>query len=106
MSKKNSKSKADASLIGKKRIDEFWKKTMKNKEAQAGYAEAEALYEFVEELKKIMKKKHMTYYAVAKNAGIKHQIIARVLNGADNAEVSTLSKLAHGVGKKLVLKLG
>ncbi|HDT14810.1 MAG TPA: helix-turn-helix domain-containing protein [Firmicutes bacterium] len=94
-----------AKMAGKKKIDVFWKETMKSKEAQEGYAQAEALFEFVEQLQKTMKRKHLSYYAVAKRAGIKHQVLARILNGAENAEVSTLSKIASGVGEKLHLGL-
>jgi len=105
MKSKKGISKASVSLVGKKKIAKFWKKTMKSKEAREGYLEAEALYNFVEKLNLKMKKKHLSYYAVAKNAGIDHQSLARILNGAKNAEVSTLSKVAYGVGSKLNLGL-
>src|SRR6056297_1745699 len=99
MSSKKTAAKESVTFAGKKKINSYWKKAMKNKEAQAGYTEAEALYEYIEALKKEMKKKHLTYYAVAKKAGVKHQVLARLLSGADNAETATLSKVATGVGK-------
>jgi hypothetical protein len=46
----------------------------------------------------------MTKYAFAKKAGLKPQVVSQVFNG-DNAELSTLVKMAQGAGKKLVLKL-
>ena len=92
-------------LAGREKVREFWKDTMKSDEAKKGYAEAEILVDFVEELKEEMKRKHMSYYAVAKKAGINHQALARILNGAKNAEISTLSKVAHGVGGQLSLSI-
>jgi DNA-binding phage protein len=42
---------------------------------------------------------------VAKKAGMRHQVLARILNGSKNAELSSLSKVAHGVGARLDLNL-
>ena len=98
-------SKESVTIASKEKLSKFWEETMKSKGAKKGYAEAEALVEFVEELKETMKKGHMSYYAVAKNAGIDHQALARILNGAKNAEISTLSKVAFGVGGRLRLEI-
>jgi predicted transcriptional regulator len=62
------------------------------------------LCEYVMSLEKILNEKHMTKYAFAKKAGLKPQVVSQVFNG-DNAELSTLVKMAQGAGKKLVLKL-
>lgn len=80
-------------------------KLMKNKKAQEAYEAEDAMFNFIEKVKAEMVKKHLTYYAVAKKAQIDHQILARILNGQKNAEVSTLVKVAHGVGAKLELDL-
>ena len=63
------------------------------------------LCEFLTFIQRELRKKHMTKYALAKKAGLKPQAVARVFNNGENAEVGTLSKIAHGVNKRLVLKL-
>jgi DNA-binding phage protein len=78
---------------------------MKDERTRDAYELEDAMFNFIEEIKKEMSKKHLSYYAVAKKAAIDHQVLARVLNGQKNAEVSTLVKVAHGVGAKLNLVL-
>jgi DNA-binding phage protein len=51
-----------------------------------------------------MAKQHITYYAIAKKAGLRHQVVAGVLNGSENVEIKTLLKVAQGLGKKLIVK--
>ena len=105
MKKKKRISGDNVELASREKVKEFWKDTMKSAEAKKGYAEAEILVDFVEELKQEMKSKHMSYYSVAKKAGINHQALARILNGAKNAEISTLSKVCRGVGGQLSLSI-
>lgn len=69
------------------------------------YAEEKALCEFLMSIERELGKKHMTKYALAKKAGLKPQVVARVFNNGENAEVATLAKIARGVNKRLVLKL-
>jgi DNA-binding phage protein len=93
------------SLVSRGKEEAYFKKVMKHAEAQEAYNEAEAFYNFVEQIKLIMAKRHLTYYSVAKKAGMRHQVLARILNGSKNAELSSLSKVAHGVGARLDLNL-
>ena len=90
-------------LVSKEKEKAYFDKVMKHKEAQESYNEAEVFYLFVMQIKQSMKKNHLTYYSVAKKAGIRHQVVAKILNGAVNAEVSTLTKMAYGAGGKLEL---
>jgi DNA-binding phage protein len=83
--------------------DRVFAKLMKNPKAQETYAVEEAMFNFVEAIKKDMAEKHLSYYAVAKKANIDHQVLARILNGQKNAEVTTLTKVAYGAGGKLDL---
>ena len=80
-------------------------KLMKNKKAQETYEAEDAMFNFIEKVKAEMVKKNLTYYAVAKKAKIDHQVLARILNGQKNAEITTLAKVAYGVGAKLGLNL-
>jgi transcriptional regulator with XRE-family HTH domain len=98
-------SKKDLELVPKEKEKAFFDKIMKHKEAQEAFNEAEAFINFVEQLQSIMKKEHLTYYAVAKKAGIHHEVLARILKGSKNAEISTLTKVAYGVGAKLDVSL-
>ena len=97
--------KHDVSLVSEDREAAYFGRVMKQKGAQEAYDEVANFYRFVEQVKGIMKKEHLTYYSVAKKAGMRHQVLARILNGSKNAELATLTKVAHGVGAKLDLKL-
>lgn len=105
MKRKTLKKENSIVLVSKEKEAAYFEKIMKHKEAQEAFNEVEAFYRFVEQIKFAMKREHLTYYAVAKKAGMRHQVLARVLNGSQNAELTTLSKLAHGVGAKLDLNL-
>lgn len=85
--------------------DKLFAKLMKSKRAQEAFEAEGAMFDFIEQIKTEMSRKHLSYYAVAKKAEIDHQVLARILNGQKNAEVSTLAKVAHGVGAKLELVL-
>ena len=78
---------------------------MKNKRAQESYEAEDVMFGFIEKVRAEMVKKHLTNYALAKKAQIDHQVLARILNGQKNAELATLTKVAHGVGARLDLKL-
>lgn len=69
------------------------------------FIEEEALCDFLMKIEQELGKKHMTKYALAKKAGLKPQVVSRVFDNGENAEIATLSKIAHGVNKRLVLKL-
>lgn len=68
--------------------------------ARKGYDE-EIMLHLVNGLNKQLVKEHITPYALAKKAGISPQVVKRILNGAPNAEVNTISKM----GEKLNLHL-
>jgi len=40
-----------------------------------------------------------------KKVGLKPQVVSQVFDKGENAEASTLTKIAHGVNKRIVLKL-
>ncbi len=105
MKKKTTKAEKPILLVSKAKEAAYFEKVMKNKEAQESYEEAEELGHFVDQVRDAMKREHLTYYAVAKRAGIRHQVLAHLLNESQNAELSTLRKVAHGVGARLPLNL-
>jgi ribosome-binding protein aMBF1 (putative translation factor) len=85
-----------------KRLKEY----MKNPEFKEAYETEWMLHEFAEQLAFERKKKHMTQKGLAKKTGMKQQEVSRIERGDQNAKVATLMRLAGGVGKKLIVKLG
>ena len=50
-----------------------------------------------------LKKRHMSKYALAKNAGINPYVLTRAMANIDDAKFQTLKKMANGLGKGLRL---
>ena len=84
--------------------DKIFHEFMKNEGTQKAYQDEKFMFHLIESLKKEMAKQHITYYAIAKKAGLRHQVVAGVLNGSENVEIKTLLKVAQGLGKKLIVK--
>jgi len=82
------------------------KEYMKNPEFKEAYETEWMLHEFAEQLAFERKKKHITQKGLAKKTGMKQQEVSRIERGDQNAKVATLMRLAGGVGKKLIVKLG
>ena len=91
---------------GKTRIygtdpDKYFKSLIaKSPAARAGYDE-EVMKNLIGELNRTMVREHITPYAAAKKAGIRPQVVKRILNGAPNAEINTISKIGRSVNLKL-----
>lgn len=68
--------------------------------ARQGYNE-EVMLNLVGELNKELVKEHITPYALAKRAGIRPQVVKRILNGAPNAEINTISKMGETINLRL-----
>lgn len=92
-------------IAKEKDVKRVFDKIHNRKETRESFKEELALCEFLMSIQKELDKKHMTKYALAKKSGLKPQVVSRVFDNGDNAEFSTLSKIAHGVNKRLVLKL-
>ena len=88
--------------LPKKRREEH----AKSKEYRDAYDDEKQLYLLAESLRKIRKQKRYTQGKLAKIIGMKQQEISRIEKGYPDVKVGTLRKIAHGVGKKLILKLG
>jgi DNA-binding phage protein len=78
----------------------FDKLLKKSGKARAGYDE-EVMKNLVGELNRVLVKEHITPYALAKKAGMRPQVVKRILNGAPNAEVNTISKMGESINLKL-----
>ena len=79
---------------------------MKDDEIRKEYENEWLLHEFAEALQNEREKQHMSQTQLAKKTGMKQQEVSRIEKGDQNAKVETLLKLANGVGKHLIVKLG
>ena len=75
------------------------------KERDAALKEELVMYDFIASVKKKLVKKHMTQYALAKKIGLNPIVVSQALNNPENAQYKTLQKMAHGLGKRLEMKL-
>ncbi|HPI02975.1 MAG TPA: helix-turn-helix transcriptional regulator [Candidatus Goldiibacteriota bacterium] len=78
----------------------FDKLIEKSANASKGYDE-EIMLHLVEGLNKELVKEKITPYALAKKAGIRPQVVKRILNGAPNAEVNTIAKMGQSMNMHL-----
>ena len=79
---------------------------MKDDEIRKDYENEWLLNEFARELQAEREKKNISQADLAKKTGMKQQEVSRIERGDQNAKVETLRKLADGVGKRLIVKLG
>ena len=81
------------------------KKYFKDKEFRKAYESERVLFMLSEEIRKYRKLKHYSQKELAKRAGMKQQEISRIESGYPDAKVSTLIKIAAGMGRHLELKI-
>jgi len=93
-------------LKDKKAYSNMFAKYMKDPEIRKEYENEWLLNEFAQELQSEREKKHLSQAQLAKKAGMKQQEVSRIEKGDQNAKVETLRKLADGVGRRLIVKLG
>ncbi len=62
-------------------------------------------YDYVTAFYAARKKLMLTQKELSKKTGVPVSIISKVENGSRNATLSTLTKLAHGMGKRIEIKL-
>ena len=98
--------KANKAVKDRKGYKEMFDAYMKNNEIRKDYENEWLLNEFARELQAEREKKHISQADLAKKTGMKQQEVSRIERGDQNAKVETLRKLADGVGKKLIVKLG
>jgi DNA-binding phage protein len=80
---------------------DYFNKLLKHSDsARTGY-DKEVMNNLVGELNRVIVREHITPYALAKKAGIRPQVVKRILNGAPNAEINTISKMGESINLKL-----
>jgi hypothetical protein len=95
----------DLKIASKAEVRKIFDKAGKSAEGRRAYAEEMELFYFMEDINNELKKRHMTKYALAKNAGINPFVLSRAMANIDDAKFQTLKKLANGLGKGLRLEL-
>ncbi len=96
---------ADLKIAPKDEVQKIFDEAGKSEEGRKAYADEMELFYFMEKVNKELKKKHMTKYALAKNAGINPFVLSRAMENIDDAKYQTLKKIANGLGKSLRLEL-
>lgn len=95
----------DVKVIPGDVVDRLLDKALKTKEGREAYDEEMALFYFMESVNSELKKRHMSRYALAKNAGINPFVLSRAMENINDAKYQTLKKMANGLGKGLRLQL-
>lgn len=83
--------------------DEVFKSHRKSKEFQRGYREESARIELAKQIKEQREKNKMTQTSVAQKAHMPQSVIARIESGEHSISVDTLSRVAHALGKKVII---
>jgi DNA-binding phage protein len=94
---------ADLKIAPKEKVEKMFRKALQTEEGKKAYADEMELYFFMEKLNSELKKRHMSKYALAKNAGINPYVLTRAMANIDDAKFQTLKKMANGLGKGLRL---
>ena len=83
--------------------DAFFNEMMKDPEVKREYDALEPEFQLVREMIRARREAGLTQKGLAERTGIQQSNISRIENGNGNPSLSTLNKLAQGLGKKLVI---
>ena len=83
--------------------DVFFNEMMKDPEVKREYDALEPEFQLVREMIRARREAGLTQKELAERTGIQQSNISRIENGNGNPSLSTLNKLAQGLGKKLVI---
>ena len=89
--------------MGTTNYDALFSEMMKDPEVRNEYDTLEAEFQLVRAMIKARYDAGLTQKELAAKTGIQQANISRIENGNDNPSISTLYKLAEGMGKKLVI---
>lgn len=83
--------------------DAFFNEMMKDPEGKREYDALEPEFQLVRKMIRARREAGLTQKELAERTGIQQSNISRIENGNGNPSLSTLNKLAQGLGKKLVI---
>lgn len=83
--------------------NEFFNEMMKDPEVKKEYDALDPEFQFVREMIKARHEAGLTQQELAERTGIQQANISRIENGNGNPSLATLTKIANGMGKKLII---
>ena len=83
--------------------NEFFNEMMKDPEVKKEYDALDPEFQLVREMIKARHEAGLTQQELAERTGIQQANISRIENGNGNPSLATLTKIANGMGKKLVI---
>ena len=85
-------------------FDMYLKEQMTNPEFKKEWDKNELEYQLMRMILKARNEQHLTQSELAERTGIRQSNISRIEKGQALPSISTLSKIAHGLGKKLQIR--
>ncbi len=85
-------------------FDMYLKEQMTNPEFKKEWDKNELEYQLMMMILKARNEQHLTQSELAERTGIRQSNISRIEKGQALPSISTLSKIAHGLGKKLQIR--
>lgn len=82
----------------------YLKEQMNNPEFKKEWDSSELAYQLMMMVLKARNEQHMTQSELAERTGIRQSNISRIEKGQALPSISTLYKIAHGLGKQLQIK--
>lgn len=83
--------------------DAFFNEMMKDPEVKREFDALEPEFQLIRKMIRARREAGLTQKELAERTGIQQSNISRIENGNGNPSLSTLNKLAQGLGKKLVI---
>ena len=85
-------------------FDKYLKKQMDDPEFKKAWDNSELKYQLMIMVLKARNEQNLTQSDLAKRTGLRQSNISRIENGQAMPSITTLSKIAHGLGKQLQIK--
>lgn len=85
-------------------FDKYLKKQMDDPEFKKAWDNSELKYQLMIMVLKDRNEQNLTQSDLAERTGLRQSNISRIENGQAMPSITTLSKIAHGLGKQLQIK--
>ena len=91
-------------MVNNMRVDDYLQEQLKNPEFKKEWDENELEYQLMVMILKARNEQNLTQSELAERTGIRQSNISRIEKGQALPSISTLCKIAHGLGKRLQIK--
>lgn len=85
-------------------FDKYLKEQMEDPAFEKEWDDGEMEYQLMMMILKARNEKHMTQSELAERTGLRQSNISRIEKGQAMPSISTLCKIAHGLGKQLEIR--